>query len=158
MLIRECIVSSILHARWQICAWTNHINANIQWRVLANAVSLQAVMYVLCFRMRSLLDDPHEREGLRRLRLNDFVKHTLNPLKVITFMIIPKLSSLRHRIDSCRDSIHRYVCLQLWRNSWSKLLKHTLLMRAYQNLWIRLLWLQTQLIGWICSSLLIHTC
>ena len=39
-------------------------------------------MYVLSFRMRALLDDTHEREALRRLRINDFVKHILNPFKV----------------------------------------------------------------------------
>ena len=43
-------------------------------------------MYVLSFRMRALLDDTHEREALRRLRMNDFVKHMLNPLKVTMFL------------------------------------------------------------------------
>lgn len=42
----------------------------------------QAIMYVLCFRMKTLLDDPNEREILYKLPLNDLIRHNLNPLKL----------------------------------------------------------------------------
>eukprot|EP00250_Pteridium_aquilinum_P022193 c25320_g1_i3 orf=194-1981(+) len=42
----------------------------------------QAVMYVLCFRMRELLDDPNERGALYSLPINDLLRHSLNPLKL----------------------------------------------------------------------------
>ncbi|MCO5601785.1 hypothetical protein L7F22_055910 [Adiantum nelumboides] len=42
----------------------------------------QAIMYVLCFRMKNLLDDQNEREMLYKLPLDDLLRHTLNPLKL----------------------------------------------------------------------------
>ncbi|KAI5067231.1 hypothetical protein GOP47_0017759 [Adiantum capillus-veneris] len=42
----------------------------------------QAVMYVLCFRMKTLLDDLDAREMLYKLPLDDLLRHSLNPLKL----------------------------------------------------------------------------
>ena len=54
----------------------------------SDCVMLQAVMYVLSFRMRTLLDDAHEREALRRMHVKGFVKHPLNPLKVSSKLML----------------------------------------------------------------------
>eukprot|EP01018_Ginkgo_biloba_P032309 Gb_32274 [translate_table: standard] len=42
----------------------------------------QAVMYVLCFRMKSLIDDPKQRLLVEQLPLKQIVEHMLNPVKV----------------------------------------------------------------------------
>ncbi|XP_071914924.1 uncharacterized protein [Coffea arabica] len=42
----------------------------------------QAIMYVLCFRMRSIVAIPRLRSQLFLLRIDDILRHPLNPLKV----------------------------------------------------------------------------
>ncbi|KAJ7532365.1 hypothetical protein O6H91_13G000700 [Diphasiastrum complanatum] len=42
----------------------------------------QAVMYVLCFRLRELVEDPEQKTALRSLKLQQLVEHRLNPLNV----------------------------------------------------------------------------
>lgn len=42
----------------------------------------QAVMYILCFRMKMLMDDPKQRLLLEQLPLKNIIEHTLNPLKI----------------------------------------------------------------------------
>ncbi|XP_034683124.1 RNA polymerase I-specific transcription initiation factor rrn3 [Vitis riparia] len=42
----------------------------------------QAIMYVLCFRMRSMMNVPHLRSQLLLLPLETILKHPLSPLKV----------------------------------------------------------------------------
>jgi RNA polymerase I-specific transcription initiation factor RRN3 len=41
----------------------------------------QAVMYILCFRMKLLIDDPEQRLLLEQLPLKKIIEHKLNPLK-----------------------------------------------------------------------------
>ncbi|MCO5571465.1 hypothetical protein L7F22_025205 [Adiantum nelumboides] len=48
----------------------------------------QAIMYVLCFRMKTLLDDQSEREMLYKLPLDDLLRHTLNPLKLCLTSVV----------------------------------------------------------------------
>lgn len=43
---------------------------------------LQAIMYILCFRMRSMLGIPRTESQLSRLPMRAILKHSLNPLKV----------------------------------------------------------------------------
>lgn len=42
----------------------------------------QAMMYVLCFRMRSMIDNPHLKLQLRRMHIEAILKQPLDPLKV----------------------------------------------------------------------------
>ncbi|KAJ0096988.1 hypothetical protein Patl1_29322 [Pistacia atlantica] len=42
----------------------------------------QAIMYVLCFRMRSIMDVPRLKSQLLLMPLETILKHELNPLKV----------------------------------------------------------------------------
>ncbi|XP_057970224.1 uncharacterized protein LOC131159371 [Malania oleifera] len=42
----------------------------------------QAIMYVLCFRMRSMMDVPHLKSQLLLMPIESILKHPLNPLKV----------------------------------------------------------------------------
>jgi RNA polymerase I-specific transcription initiation factor RRN3 len=42
----------------------------------------QAVMYILCFRMKLLIDDPEQRLLLEQLPLKKIIEHKLNPLKI----------------------------------------------------------------------------
>ncbi|KAL3691627.1 hypothetical protein R1sor_005278 [Riccia sorocarpa] len=42
----------------------------------------QAVMYILCFRLKLLADEPDGKRHLRGLHLQQIVEHRLNPLKV----------------------------------------------------------------------------
>ncbi|KAH9302628.1 hypothetical protein KI387_014211, partial [Taxus chinensis] len=42
----------------------------------------QAIMYVLCFRLKSLIDDPKQRLLIEALPLKEILEHKLNPLKV----------------------------------------------------------------------------
>ncbi|BBN15097.1 RNA polymerase I-specific transcription initiation factor RRN3 [Marchantia polymorpha subsp. ruderalis] len=42
----------------------------------------QAVMYILCFRLKMLVDEPEGKRHLRGLCLQQVVEHRLNPLKV----------------------------------------------------------------------------
>uniref|UniRef100_A0A804PCJ5 RNA polymerase I specific transcription initiation factor RRN3 protein n=1 Tax=Zea mays TaxID=4577 RepID=A0A804PCJ5_MAIZE len=44
--------------------------------------SCQAVMYVLCFRLRSIMDYPNLKQQLFRMRIRDILVHPLQPLKV----------------------------------------------------------------------------
>lgn len=54
---------------------------------------LQAIMYVLCFRMRSILDVPRLKSQLLSLPIDSILKHNLIPLKVRSrlgqYMITP---------------------------------------------------------------------
>lgn len=62
----------------------------------------QAVMYVLCFRMRNLLDDPNERDIIFSLPINDLLKHSLNPAKLCLPSVVDeflKQSTAAHLID-----------------------------------------------------------
>lgn len=47
--------------------------------------SPQAIMYVLCFRMRSIMDIPRLKSQLLLMPLETVLKHDLNPLKVNIF-------------------------------------------------------------------------
>ena len=44
----------------------------------------QAIMYLLCFRMRSMMDDPQLKPWLVRLPLESILNNKLSPLKVRT--------------------------------------------------------------------------
>lgn len=62
----------------------------------------QAIMYVLCFRMRKLLDDPDERDILCGLPINSFVRHSLNPLKLCLPSVVEefmKQATAAHLVD-----------------------------------------------------------
>ncbi|XP_047323800.1 RNA polymerase I-specific transcription initiation factor RRN3 [Impatiens glandulifera] len=59
----------------------------------------QAVMYVLCFRMRSIMDDPKLRSKLTHFPLEEIFKHPLNPLKVCLPTIVDEF--LRQARASC---------------------------------------------------------
>ncbi|KAL3527319.1 hypothetical protein ACH5RR_011975 [Cinchona calisaya] len=54
----------------------------------------QAIMYVLCFRMRSMLAIPRLRSQLFLLRLDEILKHPLNPLKVCLPSIVEEFLRL----------------------------------------------------------------
>ena len=46
----------------------------------------QAIMYVLCFRMRSLMDIPRLKMQLLNMPIEPILKHKLRPLKVMNFL------------------------------------------------------------------------
>lgn len=45
-------------------------------------LNLQAVMYVLCFRLRSIMDYPNLKLQLFQMRIQNILAHPLEPLKV----------------------------------------------------------------------------
>ncbi|CAM6032913.1 unnamed protein product, partial [Sphagnum compactum] len=64
----------------------------------------QAVMYVLCFRLKELTDDPRQKRALRTLPLQELVEHHLNPLSVCLPSVVEefvKQASLAQLVD-CR--------------------------------------------------------
>ncbi|KAL3525146.1 hypothetical protein ACH5RR_013518 [Cinchona calisaya] len=54
----------------------------------------QAIMYVLCFRMRSMVAIPRLRSQLFLMRIDDILKHPLNPLKVCLPSIVEEFLRL----------------------------------------------------------------
>lgn len=48
----------------------------------------QAIMYILCFRMRSLMDIPRLKLQLLNMPMEAILKHKLSPLKVTNFTTI----------------------------------------------------------------------
>ena len=62
--------------------------------------SPQAIMYVLCFRMRSMMDIPRLKSQLLLMPLETVLKHDLNPLKVSIFSF-DSSSKLNMKYQAC---------------------------------------------------------
>ncbi|KAH7421980.1 hypothetical protein KP509_13G084500 [Ceratopteris richardii] len=83
-----CIVSSCLRRMVEWCiSYTPRQAEKVSLTVDTGVHGVlysacQAIMYVLCFKMRALLDDSVERATLCKLPLNDLLRHSLNPLKL----------------------------------------------------------------------------
>ena len=62
--------------------------------------SPQAIMYVLCFRMRSIMDVPRLKSQLLLMPLETVLKHNLNPLKV-SFFSFDTSSKINMKYQAC---------------------------------------------------------
>lgn len=47
-----------------------------------NLFVLQAIMYILCFRLRSIMNVPRLKSQLSLMPIESILKHKLDPLKV----------------------------------------------------------------------------